>query len=76
MEGYHISMIIPPAGTMGELPDAPPVIYPDNGVLHMYKLAEGQEKDPIISWFMEYICDPTGWPRRPRQSKRESRHAS
>ena len=49
VEGYQIAMITPPAGTMGELPDAPPVIHPDTGVYHVYELAEAQKKDTIIS---------------------------
>ena len=55
VEGCQIAVITPPAGTIGELPDTPPIIHPDTGVCHVHELAEGQRKDPVISWFIEYV---------------------
>ena len=54
--GQQISIITPPPGTMGELPDAPPVL--ENGTFHVYEMAEAQRKDPIISWFVRSVVKP------------------
>ena len=48
-------MITSPPGTMGKLSDAPPVIQPNTGTYHVYELAAAQQKDPIISWFVQEV---------------------
>ena len=43
---------------MGELVAQPPVVHPETGVFHVYKLAEAQRRDPIISWFVNEVVKP------------------
>ena len=51
-------MITPPAGTIYELQDTPSVVCPKTGTYHVYEMAEAQEKDPLISWFVEQVVEP------------------
>ena len=74
VEGYQIAMITPPAGTMGELPDMPPIIYPDNSICHVNELAKGQKKDPITSWFIEYVIRPVGRGNHPKVRESPDMH--
>ena len=50
-QGQISVMMSAPPDLMGELPKVPPVID-QKGVLHMYKLAAAQRRDPVISWFV------------------------
>ena len=78
VDGWQVSVLTPPAGTMGELADAPPVIRPDFGAegeagppgsqdkLHVHEIAEAQKTDPVISWFIEQVVRPASQGRKAR----------
>merc|ERR1711951_128776 len=56
--GGEVHTITPPAGTLYELQDTPPVVCPKTGTYHIYEMAEAQAKDPLITWFVEQVVEP------------------
>ena len=57
VKGCQITVInSSPPGTMGEMQEVPPVIQDD--AFHVYELAAAQERDLVISWFVDKVITP------------------
>ena len=68
VQGYQIAVLTPPVGTMGELPDVPPVQRKSgpHDRLHLEDIAKAQQTDPIIRWFVEQVARPLSQGRHPK----------
>merc|ERR1711951_278843 len=62
---------------MGEMQEAPPVYRHDghHERLHLEDLAEAQQANPIIHWFMEQVARPLSQGRHPRIRATPDMHA-
>ena len=48
---------------------------PKDRYLHIYEMAEAQEKDPVISWFVEQVVEPVKQGKHARVRIQEDMYA-
>ena len=51
------------------------MVCPKTGTYHIYEMAEAQEKDPVISWFVEQVVEPVRQGKHARVRIQEDMHA-